>query len=153
MKKVMARPIEPPPLPPKPKVDKAKTKQNKPRKLWDNYIEIASIQKSERLRLVVSAGAHDGYRCINIREFYYVKRDGVWKPGRDGILIPLNAPLNRTRVPDPNNPPKIIEPFKELLSVLQEAMTIASEMALADEANEVWLTPKEKEKKTVNENS
>lgn len=113
-----------------------------PKKLWDNYQEIAIIQKTDRLRYVVAACTREGYRCVNIREFYYVKRDNAWKPGRDGIMIPLASPLGRTRKPDPNNPPKLIYPMREMLLALQQAAEFAAEMDLEDKENEVWLLPK-----------
>lgn len=119
-----------------------------PRKMWDNYQEIAIIQKSDRLRYVISAATREGYRCVNIREFYYVKRDDVWKPGRDGIVIPLASPLNKSRKPDPNNPPKMIYPMREMLLALQQAADTAAEMDLEDPDNEVWLMPKVKVEET-----
>ena len=119
-----------------------------PRKLWDNYEEIAVIQKSDRLRFVVAACTREGYRCVNIREFYYVKRDDAWKPGRDGIMIPVAAPLHKTRRPDPNNPPKMIYPMSEMLLALAQAAGVAAEMELEDPDNEVWLLPKVTAKET-----
>lgn len=115
----------------------------KPKKLWDNYIEVASVQKGERLKFVLAAGTRDGYRCVNIREFYFAKKDGVWKPGRDGILIPLVAPSKKSKKPDPNNPPKMLQPMKEMLEALQQAIEVASTMALEDPENAMWLEPKE----------
>lgn len=131
-------------------------KKSAPRKLWDNYQEVAIIQKTDRLRISVAVGCREGYRCIVLREFYYVKRDDVWKPGRDGIMIPIAAPIGKTRRPDPNKPPKIIYPMKEMMLALEQTMEVAMEMALDDPDNAVWLTPKVKVEKvqevTNNEN-
>lgn len=113
-----------------------------PKKLWDNYIEIARVRKSDRLCLVVAAGTREGYRCINIREFYYVKRDDMWKPGRDGIVIPIVAPLGKTRRPDPNKLPEIIYPLKELLQALIIAADTAMTMDLEDPDKAIWAKPK-----------
>ena len=121
------------------------TKRVDPRKLWDNYREIAYVQKSDRLRFVIAACTREGYRCVNIREFYYVKRDDVWRPGRDGIMFPIVAPLHKTRKPDPNNPPKLIHPMSEMMLALAQAAEYAAEMDLEDPENEVWLKPKTKE--------
>lgn len=121
------------------------------RKLWDNYEEIASIQKSDRLKFVVAACTRNGFRCVNIREFYYVKRDEVWKPGRDGIMIPLVSPIGKTRTPDPNNPPKMIHPLEALLPAIEAAMEVAAEMDLEDIDRAVWLLPKVKLEDTTNE--
>ena len=131
-----------------PKVSLPGVKRADPRKLWDNYQEVAVIQKSERLRFVIAACTREGYRCINIREFYYVKRDDIWKPGRDGIMIPIAAPLKKTRRPDPNNPPKIIYPMQEMLLALTQAVDVAVDMDLEDPENEVWLMPKATAKET-----
>lgn len=124
------------------------TKRIDPKKLWDNYEEIAVVQKSDRLRFVIAACTREGYRCVNIREFYYVKRDDVWKPGRDGIMIPVAAPMHKTRKPDPNNPPKLIYPMSEMLLALAQAAEVATEMALSDPDNEVWLLPRADVKET-----
>lgn len=124
-------------------MEKPKSKSApKPRKLWDNYREVARIQKSDRLCFVIAAGTRDGFRCISVREFYFVKRDGIWKPGRDGIIIPVMAPLGRTRTPDPNNPPRMIHPMRDLLKALVCATDVVMEMDLEDPENEIWLMPK-----------
>ena len=112
------------------------------RKLWDNYEEVAVVQKTDRLRFVVAAACREGYRCISIREFYHRKRDDEWVPGRDGIMIPIAAPINKTRKPDPNNPPKLIYPMEDMLNALQQAIAAAMEMELDDPAKAVWLMPK-----------
>lgn len=114
------------------------------RKLWDNYKEIASVQKNERLKFVVAAGTRDGFRCISIREFYFVKRDNVWKPGKDGILIPLISPLKTTKKPD-GNPPEMLYPMRELQSILPGAVEIAAAMELEDENNAMWINTSTKE--------
>lgn len=142
MEKVTARFI-PIPATPLPKRPKSKPAVPKPRKLWDNHKEVAVIQKSDRLRIAVDACTRDGFRCLSIREYYFAKRDGVWKPGRDGIIVPIMAPIGKTRTPDPNNPPKMIYPLKELLKALVLATDVAMEMDLEDPENEVWLMPKQ----------
>ena len=146
MEKVTARPVQRP-QPVRQTTGNTKPKSvvkttPKPKKLWDNYIEIATVQKSDRLRFVVAACTREGYRCINIREFYLRKRDGAWMPGRDGIVIPVVAPLSKTRVPDPNNPPKLIYPIKEMLAALLQATDIATDMDLEDLDHEIWQMPK-----------
>lgn len=115
------------------------TPKDKPRKLWDNYQEVAVVQKTDRLRFVVAAACRDGYRCISIREFYHRKRDDAWVPGRDGVMIPIMAPLGKTRKPDPNNPPKMIHPMKEMLAALQQAIDIVMDMDLEDPEKAIWL--------------
>lgn len=115
------------------------------KKVWDNYIEVTSVQKNERLKFIIAAGTRDGFRCINIREFYYVKRDDVWKPGKDGIVIPLTSPLKRTRKPDPNQPVEMIQPMKDMLVALQEAIQVATTMPLEDEDSTLYIETKARE--------
>lgn len=122
-------------------------KPKEPKKLWDNYIEVGEVQKNERLKFVIAVCARDGYRCVNIREFYYVKRDNVWKPGRDGILIPITMPLTKTKKPDPNNPPKMLHPMEDLMALLPKVIETAKEMPLDDPNNAIYAIIK-KEGKT-----
>lgn len=130
------------------KVQPNTIQEPKLRKLWDNYEEIARIQKSDRLCFVVAACVREGFRCISIREFYYVKREDIWKPGRDGIILPVISPLGRTRKPDPNNPPKMIHPAKEMALAIAQAIETALEMELEDDDNAVWFEPKLPKKET-----
>jgi hypothetical protein len=108
---------------------------SKPKKVWDNYKELFEIQKSDRIKFVVAAATRDGFRYINIREFYLRQRDNEWKPGRDGITIPLKAPLNKGT--------SFIEPGAEMIKAIEEASKYVADMELADDANAVWYQPKE----------
>lgn len=107
------------------------------RRVWDNYRVIAEIQKSNRLKLVVSAGVRDGVKVVSVREFYYVKRDNAWKPGRDGITVPLAIPVE--------NGTKIINPIVTFLSAVNEAMNVLETMPLSDPNNAVYIEKKVKE--------
>lgn len=107
------------------------------RRVWDNYQVIGEVQKNERLKLVIGAGCRDGYRCIVIREFYWRKADATWVPGRDGIVIPLMAPLKGQY--DEQGKVKTITPAVEALTVIAKAYTVADSMPLADPENEVWM--------------
>lgn len=107
----------------------------KPKKIWDNYKELFEVQKSDRIKFVVAAATRDGFRYINIREFYCRIADGVWKPGRDGITIPLEAPINGGTA--------MLTPSYDLLLVLKEAEEYAKGMDLADDSNAVWYPAKE----------
>lgn len=105
-------------------------------KIWDNYKVIGEIRKSEGIKFVVAAATREGFRYINIREFYFRKRDGEWKPGRDGITIPIKAPLSKGT--------KIIEPAKHMLEMLAVAAEAAEKLDLADEAHAVYMEKKVK---------
>lgn len=135
------------------KVTKTKTKKaDEPIKIWDNYTPIADIPQSNKLRIVIAACTKDGYRYINIRQFYYAYREDQWKPGRNGINIPLVSATNKTRIPDPNNPPNIVYPMRDVLAAIQQAIEVAEKMALDDPDNAVWKLPKVKTEENSNEN-
>lgn len=108
----------------------------KPKKIWDNYKELFEIRKSDRIKFVIAAATREGFRYLNIREFYCSVRSGEWKPGRDGITIPLHAPINKGA--------EIIHPAGEMFNALQEAAKYAETMELEDADNAVWYIPKEK---------
>lgn len=108
----------------------------KPKRLWDNYREIGEVKKSDRIKIVVGAGIRDGVRYINIREFYFRQKDGVWKPGRDGITLPLRVPIE--------NGTKIIEPYLELIGLLSDTANALETMELSDKNNAVYVPRKVK---------
>lgn len=107
------------------------------KRVWDNYKVVAEVQKSERLKIVFAAGTLNGFRYINIREFYLRKRDGVWRPGRDGISLPLLSPL-RESLKD-GGELQTITPADDFIKAFAEVMSYVSNMELADPDNEVWL--------------
>lgn len=110
----------------------------KKKRIWDNFKEIGEVRKSDGIKFVIAAATREGYRYLNIREFYFRKKDGVWKPGRDGITIPLKAPLNKGE--------KFIAPYDSLLKVLAAAEKHAATMDLMDEDHAVWAEMKVKAK-------
>lgn len=132
---------------------KKEAARRRPIRVWDNYEEIAVIQKSPKLRFHIAACTRDGFRCVAIREFYLRQRDGTWMPGRNGISIPLASPLTRTRTPDPNNIPVVIYPMREFFSALQQAIEIAQEMELANPENAIWIRYEDTMEDNKNENS
>ena len=105
--------------------------ETKTRRIWDNYAIIGEVQKSSKIKLVIAAGIRDGVRYINIREFYLRQRDGVWKPGRDGITIPLRIPVDKGT--------KVIAPYDEFIKMLAETKEALEVMELADEENAVFV--------------
>lgn len=106
------------------------------KKIWDNYKEIAEVQKSDSIKLVVSSAIRDGVKYINIREFYKRKRDEVWMPGRDGITVPLMVPVESGT--------KRINVYVPFAEALRKAAAALETMELSDEAHAVYYTPKEK---------
>ena len=113
--------------------------EKKMKRIWDNFVEIGEVRKSDGIKFVIAAATREGYRYINIREFYFRKKDGVWRPGRDGITIPLKAPINKGE--------KFITPYDSVLRVLGAAAKFAETMELMDEEKAIWA--EYKERKTV----
>ena len=111
--------------------------ETKKRRIWDNFKEIGEVRKSDGIKFVIAAATREGFRYINIREFYYTKKSGEWKPGRDGITIPLKAPLNKGE--------KFIEPYANLFGVLDAAAKYVETMELMDEEHAVWAEVKKKQ--------
>lgn len=107
------------------------------KKVWDNYKIVAEVQKSERLKFVIAAGTLNGFRYLNIREFYLRKRDGVWCPGRDGINMPLLSPLRESL--KNGGELRTITPAENFARAFADAMDYVAGMELADPDNEVWL--------------
>lgn len=108
----------------------------KPKRLWDNYKVVGEVQKSDKIKFVIGAGIRDGVKYINVREFYFRKRDGVWNPGRDGITIPVKVPVE--------NGTKIIEPYVNLAELFAQTVSELETMKLYDEENAVYMPRKVK---------
>ena len=106
------------------------------KRIWDNYKEIGEVQKSESIKFVIAAAIRDGVKYINIREFYKRKKDNVWMPGRDGITIPLVVPIKQGA--------ERITPYSQMIEIIVKAVDELGTMPLADEANAVYITKKEK---------
>ena len=104
--------------------------KTKMKRIWDNYVVVGEVRKSEGIKLVVAAATREGFRYLNIREFYMRKRDGEWRPGRDGITIPLKASINKGA--------SFISPFEDMLALIQKASDVVSTLELMDEKNAVW---------------
>lgn len=114
----------------------------KPRKVWDNHIHIADVLKSDKLKIVVSAVTRSGSRCVDIREFYRRNESEEWLPSRNGIVIPIINPYKKTRKPDPDNPPVMLYPMRDLMPAFTRAVEVAENMELSDPANAVYAKPK-----------
>lgn len=107
------------------------------KRIWDNFQELGEVQKSESIKFVVAAAIRDGVKYINIREFYKRKRDEAWMPGRDGITIPLVVPINKGT--------ERLTPYVEMIALFNKAAEVFETMPLADEANAVYITKKERQ--------
>ena len=104
------------------------------KRIWDNFEEVAEVRKSDGIKFVIAAATRDGFRYINIREFYLRKKDNQWMPGRDGITIPLKAPLNKGET--------FIHPIVDMLDALNKARVAADVMELMDDNKSVWVEGK-----------
>ena len=114
----------------------------KRKRIWDNFEEIAEVRKSDGIKFVIAAATRNGFRYVNIREFYLRKRDNTWQPGRDGLTIPLVAPLNKGE--------QFIKPYNDMIKALGNTAKFASTMDLLDETKSIWVD--KKERKVSNEN-
>lgn len=102
------------------------------KRIWDNYEEIAEIRKSSNIKLVVAAATREGFRYINIREFYLTKKTNEWKPGRDGITVPIKAAINEGA--------EFIAPAEDFIEAFVKATERAYVMPLMDKDKAVWMT-------------
>lgn len=108
----------------------------KKKRIWDNYKEVGEVQKTGAIKFVIAAAIHNSVKYINIREFYIRKRDGVWKPGRNGITIPLAVPIDKNT--------RQIKPYLGLIKLLERAAEELQTMDLYDESRAVYYVEKEK---------
>lgn len=100
------------------------------KRIWDNFEVIGEVKKSEATRLVVAAAIRDGYRCVNVREFYLKKSTQEWKPARDGINVPILVPLNQGT--------EYIKPATDLIDLLLKCCNRLPQMELLDEEKAVY---------------
>ena len=107
-----------------------------PKRIWDNYKVIGETLKSDRIKLVVAAAIRDGVKYINIREFYLRQRDNEWRPGRDGITVPINILINEGT--------DAIFPFCAFTTLLSAAAKELKDMPLYDSNNAVYYVREEK---------
>lgn len=131
--KLILKATPPKPKPPKPVYVPPPPR---PKRLWDNYVVLYEVQKTDKVKYVIAAAIRDGVRYINIREFYYKEANGEWRPSKDGIVIPLMIPIHRGT--------KLIKPYGNLMIALKNAAKTVSELPLYDEANVVYKIKKEK---------
>lgn len=104
-------------------------------RVWDNNIVIGETPMSDRTKLVVAASVRDGYRYINLREFYLKKSTKEWKPSLKGICIPLTVVSKEDNT-------VLIEAMKNATELIDKALPILETMALYDEANAVYIPKK-----------
>jgi hypothetical protein len=108
---------------------------DKKKKIWDNYKVIGEVRKSEAIKFVVAAAYRDGVQYINIREFYLRKKDNEWRPGRDGITVPVIIPVNGGK--------ERVHTYTQLGDLMATAVAELAVMPMEDAENAVWYTPKE----------
>ncbi len=118
------------------------------RKVWDNYQVICEIRKTDRLKFVIAGGVRDGWRCLIIREFYQRRDDKTWRPGRDGIIIPMKSPLHLEKE---DGIPRFIEPLPDMLKALVDAAKYLEGMELYSQEHEIWILPKVRVKESYDE--
>jgi hypothetical protein len=112
------------------------TTAKEPKRIWDNYRVIGETLKSDRIKLVVAAAIRDGVKYINIREFYLRQRDNEWRPGKDGITVPINIPINKGT--------EMIFPYDAFNTLLSAAAKELKDMPLYDSNNAIYYVREEK---------
>lgn len=105
------------------------------RKIFDNYEIIADIPKGDRYRIRIAAGTLNGQRLVTLREFYYHKGEDTWKPGRDGMYIPMFAPFKT----EGSDVPTIKDVGNAFLESFIRAMEVAQSMPLADDEKTMYI--------------
>lgn len=105
------------------------------RKIFDNHQIIADIPKGDRFRIRIAAGTLDGQRIVTLREFYYHKCSDTWKPGKDGIYIPLFAPFKT----EGSDIPTIKDVGNAFLESFIKAFEVAQTMPLADDEKTMYI--------------
>lgn len=108
----------------------------KKKRIWDNYQEIGEVLKSDSNKFVIAAAVRDGIRYINVREFYFRKRDGVWKPGKGGLAIPMAIPVKKGK--------EIIMPYTQFHGLLHKAAEIVKTLELYDEEHAIYTIKEDK---------
>lgn len=66
---------------------------NEPKRIWDNHKEIGEVVKAKKTKIIVSLTATKGVKYINIREWYQKRNEEIWRPGINGISIPIQSPV------------------------------------------------------------
>lgn len=114
----------------------------KAKRIWDNYEVIGEVQKTDAIKFVIAAAIRDGVKYINVREFYLRKTDEVWRPGRDGITIPIVYPIKQGT--------ELIRPYDELSKMFLKTSIALKTMELFDEEKAVYKEDKESKKNADN---
>lgn len=107
------------------------------RKVFDNYEFIADVQKEDRFRTRIAAATLNGFRYVVLREFYYHSKSDSWRPGKNGLYIPMFVP---TRL-NGGDVPQIVDVGDTFLANFMKAMEVAKTMPLADDNNMLYILP------------
>lgn len=109
--------------------------------VWENNKFIVEIPKTEHLKYVLSFTAREGIRYLNIREFYFTKRAGEWRPSLNGLAIPLMMPVAQ----EEDGSLKIFKVLEHFPAIFEKALKELPDFPLSDPDN-VVLRPPRKEK-------
>lgn len=105
------------------------------RKIFDNYTLIADVKKGDKHFIRIAAGTLDGHRYVTLREFYYHKSSDTWKPGRDGMYIPMFAPFKVAG----SDVPAIKDVGNTFLENFIKAVEVAQTMPLTDDEKTMYI--------------
>ena len=104
------------------------------KRIWDNCELIGEVMKTGSSKLKVELTARDGVKYLNIREWYMTKREQVWKPGMNGVAIPIAIPIEG----------KVAQPVANIVELINIALAKAPDFEIENEANAVYAQPKAK---------
>ena len=104
------------------------------KRIWDSYKNVSALTKTEFLELRFAVCARDGVKYVRIAEWYKRRSDGVWKPSRDGLSIPVEVPIKEGT--------EIISVFPEVLKHLQALMPEIEKLPIDDDDTAVYIEVK-----------
>lgn len=113
------------------------------KRLWSNYRVIGEVLKSSKTKFTISLGANEGFKCLIIREWYIPRGSDEWRPGKDGISIPLITPC-MYRKPSGEVYRGTMEVLAPLMEKIVEAAEAMDNFDLADPEQEYWFLPNKK---------
>ena len=108
--------------------------------IWDNYVELGRVQKTEKQMYVLSLAARQGVKYLNIREFYWRAKDQTWRASMNGMAIPFETPIIDKASKTIKEWYKVLEGFRPLL---QEAMEKFPDFPIVDPVNTIYKPPEQ----------
>ena len=58
---------------------------------WDKEEVVAEVNKSDKGKYIITKAEKSGKQYIGIREWYCTQNDPTWKPGKNGMNLPMTV--------------------------------------------------------------